>query len=144
MTSTDTLHRAIAETREYLASIPVLRGHFSIPMDEATLPRYAARRDTNHAEIRDGLRECGFTVFDAGSVGGDLPDLICGAHGTTFLFEVKSAGGKVSDGQSRFAENWRGGPVHVVYTLEQALGHIARHIRQRPSPYGGDPIAWGA
>lgn len=144
MDQVSTLHRAIADTREYLASIPVLRGHFTVSPDEATLPRYAARRDTNHAEIRDGLRSCGFTVFDAGSVGSDLPDLIVGAHGTTFLMEVKAFGGKVSSGQSRFAENWRGGPVDVVRTLEDALGVIARHIRQKPSPYGPDPIAWGA
>ena len=80
MDQVSTLHRAIADTREYLASIPVLRGHFTVSPDEATLPRYAARRDTNHAQIRDGLRSCGFTVFDAGSVGSDLPDLI-GRHG---------------------------------------------------------------
>lgn len=144
MDQVSTLHRAIADTREYLASIPVLRGHFTVSPDEATLPRYAARRDTNHAEIRDGLRACGFSVFDAGSVGGSYPDLVCGAHQITFLFEVKAFGGKVSDGQSRFAANWRGGPVSVVRTLEDALGVIARHIRQKPSPYGGDPIAWGA
>jgi len=146
MDQVSTLHRAIADTREYLASIPVLRGHFRIPMDEVevTLPRYAARRDTNHAEIRDGLRQCGFSVFDAGSVGGSYPDLVVGAHGITFLMEVKAFGGKVSDGQSRFAANWRGGPVSVVRTLEDALGVIARCIRQRPSPYGSDPIAWDA
>lgn len=139
-----TLDRAIAETRQYLVDAGILAGAGRNPEDEAWMPRYAARRDTNHADIRDGLRECGFSVFDTGSVGGDFPDLVVGAHGITFLMEVKTFGGKVSDGQSRFADGWRGGPVSVVRTLEDALGVIARLIRQRPSPYGGDPIAWGA
>lgn len=133
---------AVDDARDFLRSMGIT-GTGALFEDDA-LPRYAARRDTNHAEIRDGLRQCGFSVFDAGSVGSDLPDLIVGAHGTTFLMEVKAFGGRVSSGQSRFAENWRGGPVNVVRTLEDALGIIARYIRQKPSPYGGDPIAWGA
>lgn len=140
-----TLDRAIADTRQYLLDAGILAGAGRDTTTlEAWMPRYAARRDTNHADIRDGLRGCGFTVFDAGGTGNDFPDLVVGAHGTTFLMEVKTFGGKVSDGQSRFADGWRGGPVCVVRTLEDALGAIARFIRQRPSPYGGDPIAWGA
>lgn len=143
---TTTLDGAVAEAREYLATIGVLAGRSPDSGCEDAM-RYAARRDTNHAEIRDGLRRYGFTVFDAGGVGGSLPDLIVGARGTTFLMEVKAFGGKVSDGQSKFSSDWRGGPVDVVRTLEDALGVIARYIRQKPtkpSPYGGDPIAWGA
>jgi hypothetical protein len=142
----ETLDREIADTRQYLVDAGILAGAGRSPGCEA-LMRYAARRDTNHAEIRDGLRRCGFSVFDAGGVGGSLPDLIVGAHGTTFLMEVKAYGGKVSDGQSKFSADWRGGPAVVVRTLEDALGVIARYIRQkpaRPSPYGGEPIAWGA
>lgn len=141
---TATLDGAVAEVREYLATIGVLAGRSPDSGCEDAM-RYAARRDTTHAEVRDGLRRAGFSVFDAGGVGGDFPDLVVGAHGHTFMFEVKSPHGKASDGQARFAAGWRGGPVSVVYTLEQALGEIIRYVRaSKPRPYGGDPIAWGA
>ena len=141
---TTTLDGTVAEAREYLATIGVLAGRSPDSGCEDTM-RYAARRDTTHAEVRDGLRQAGFSVFDAGGVGGDFPDLVVGAHGHTFMFEVKSPNGKASDGQARFAAGWRGGPVSVVYTLEQALGEIIRYVRaSKPKPYGGDPLAWGA
>ena len=142
-----TLHREIAETREYLTGIGVLAGAACAPGCEDAMPRYAARRDTNHAEIRDGLRSAGFSVFDAGGVGANLPDLIVGAYDKfTFLIEVKSPGGKPSPGQSAFARDWRGGPVLTVYSLEQALAGIIKHVRgDKPvAPYGHPPIAWGA
>lgn len=124
----------IEQTRTYLEGIG-LRVTPPLAYVGATMPRYAARRDTTHADIRDGLRQAGFSVFDAGGVGGDFPDLVVGAHGHTFLFEVKSPAGKASDGQARFAAGWRGGPVSVVYTLEQALGEIIRHVRgDKPIP----------
>ena len=133
----------VEQTREYLAGI----GLRVAPLSTygVNMPRYAARRDTTHADVRDGLRQAGYSVFDAGSVGGDFPDLVVGAHGLTFLIEVKSPGGKVSEGQSRFAANWRGGPVLIVYSLEQALGYIIKHVRgDKPvAPYGKPPIAWG-
>ena len=72
--------------------------------------------------------------------------MVVGAYGRTYLIEVKSPGGKVSDGQSRFASGWKGGPVFVAYSLEAALAYIIKHERgDKPlvTPYGGPPIAWG-
>lgn len=96
---------------------------------EDTMPGYARRRDTTHADVRDCLRQCGYSVFDAGSVGGSFVDLVVGAHGLTFLVEVKSPGGKPSEGQTRFARDWRGGPVLVVYSAEEAMAGILKHVR---------------
>ena len=139
-----TLDRGIAEAREYLSSIGVLAGRSPDRGCEDEM-RYAARRDTTHATVRDGLRQAGYSVFDAGGVGGDFPDLVVGAYQRfTFLVEVKSPGGKVSPGQSRFAREWKGGPVLTVYSLEQALGEIIKHVRaSKPAP-AADQTAWGA
>lgn len=124
----------VEQTRGYLESIG-FRVAPSVAPVGVNMPRYAARRDTTHADIRDGLRKAGFSVFDAGGVGGDFPDLVVGAHGFTFMFEAKSPNGKPSDGQSRFAADWRGGPIAVVYSLEQALAVIIKHVRgDKPVP----------
>jgi hypothetical protein len=44
--------------------------------------RRAARRDANHARIRDGLRDAGFEVRDAGGLGDGMSDLIVKHRGT--------------------------------------------------------------
>ncbi len=92
---------------------------------------YAKRRDVNHAEIRDGLRRLGWSVYDAGSVGGDFPDLVVGAAGVTVLLEVKAPRGRLSDGQSEFAAGWRGGPVIMARTLDDAIRMINEAIGGR-------------
>lgn len=89
---------------------------------------YAKRRDVNHSAIRDGLRAVGWSVYDAGSVGGDFPDLVVGAAGLTFLVEVKAPRGRLSAGQSAFANSWRGGPVIVARTTEDAIRIISERI----------------
>ena len=104
--------------------------------NEDAMPRYAARRDTNHAEIRDGLRQCGFSVFDAGGVGGDFPDLVVGVHGThTFLVEIKGPRGKLSAGQRAFRDDWKGGPVITAHSLDEVLLAIIR-LTRKGKPYG--------
>lgn len=89
---------------------------------------YAKRRDVNHAEIRDGLRRLGWSVYDAGSVGGDFPDLVVGAAGVTILLEVKAPRGRLSAGQSAFADSWRGGAVIVARTLDDAIRLITERL----------------
>lgn len=119
---------AVSDARAYLASLGIVGADsFTVTVGRGTMPRYAARRDTTHAEVRDILREAGATVFDAGGVGGDLPDLIVGWQGITFLIEVKSPGGKLSKGQQEFARNWRGGPVLTVYGAEAALAAMIKY-----------------
>jgi hypothetical protein len=84
------------------------------------------RRDANHAEIRDRLREAHISVWDTGDVGGGFPDLVAaGQHRKTFqeitvLFEVKTQDGKLTPDQVEFINSWRG-TVHIVRTVEEAL-----------------------
>ncbi len=119
----------VTDTRQYLRSLGIVPPRYAAPDWGGCVPGYARRRDTTHAAVRDALRDAGYSVFDAGNVGGDFPDLVVGAHGVTFLVEVKSPGGKLSAGQRRFSDGWRGGPVVVAYNAEQALGHIVTCVR---------------
>jgi hypothetical protein len=54
-------------------------------------PRYAAQRDANHGDIRDGLRDCGFDAEDIGGLGGGIGDILCRNRGTgrVRFFEIK-------------------------------------------------------
>jgi hypothetical protein len=78
------------------------------------------RRDANHAEIRDRLREAHISVFDAGDIGKGYPDLVCGFQGQNYLLEIKTQDGKLTPDQVEFIETWRG-TVHIVRTVEEAL-----------------------
>lgn len=93
----------------------------------------AAHRDKAERPIIEALRAVGATV--APLSGKDIPDLLVGYKGVTFLLEVKSRieelgkgrkkayvrTTKVSEGQKDFAEAWRGGSLKVVHTPEEAL-----------------------
>lgn len=78
------------------------------------------RRDSTHAEIRDELRALGASVVDLGDVGRNIPDLLVGFCDRDYKVEAKSAKGEQSDGQSEFARTWRGSPVVVLRSREQA------------------------
>lgn len=82
--------------------------------------RRAARVDANHKEIADGLRAIGRSVLDLARLGQNAPDLLVGNGVTNILVEVKTAKGKLSEGQKNFFEWWRG-PRAVVRTLDEAI-----------------------
>lgn len=87
------------------------------------------RRDGTHAEIRRELHELGASVFDAGDIGHNFPDLVVGLGGATFLIEAKSARGKLSTGQSDFAKTWRGSPVVVLRSRAEAREWLLQRRR---------------
>lgn len=84
------------------------------------------KRDSTHAEIRKELRDLGATVADTADLGKDFPDLVVGLAGQTFLVEAKAAKGKLSDGQSEFAQGWRGSPVVVLRSRIEAREWLIR------------------
>ena len=51
---------------------------------------YNKRRDVNHEQVRDELRQLGFAVYDAGHHGDGMPDLLVMARGVIYLVEVKA------------------------------------------------------
>lgn len=79
------------------------------------------RRDGNHAEIKQALLACGCSVMDLADLGDDRPDMLVGRGRVSYLLEIKSAKGKERPGQKQARESWRGGPWHVVKTIQEAL-----------------------
>lgn len=89
------------------------------------MPRHYARKtDANQAAIVNGLRAVGATVLSAHRAGSDVPDLIVGYQGVTYLMEIKTDEGRLSDGQRKVIGAWRGGPAVVVRTLDEAFRAI--------------------
>lgn len=91
-----------------------------------------AHRDASEPAIIKALRAVGASVWPIS--GKDVPDLLVGFKGQTWLLECKSrlsntkkdgytrkTTTKVSEGQQAFQDSWRGGPVRVVHTPEEAL-----------------------
>lgn len=85
--------------------------------------RRAARRDGNHAEVRDGCRACGLAVIDLGSMGDGVPDLLISSRNRMGLFEVKlpTERESLTKAQKQFHALWKGIPIEVVSTVEEVL-----------------------
>lgn len=82
----------------------------------------AKRVDTNHREIVQKLRQCGFQVIDMAKVGDTCPDLlVCGNRKTGWvMLEIKTQSGRISKGQMEFLAKARG-YVGVATTFEEAF-----------------------
>ena len=89
----------------------------------------AAKRDDNHAEIRDNLRAIGAMVHDTGGLGGGFPDLVVGYRGVIYLLEVKDGNKppskrRLTPDEQKFFTDWAGYPVHVVNSTQEAIDAI--------------------
>ena len=87
--------------------------------------KQAARRDANHADIRDELRKAGAVVADTASLGGGFPDLVVGWRGVIMLLEIKDGNKppskrKLTPDEVEFFKTWNGFPVYVVESFEDA------------------------
>lgn len=84
----------------------------------------AARTDTTQAAIVRALRQagCSVLVLRASEVG--VPDLAVGRNRLTYFLEVKSPGERPRQSQIAWHARWRGSPVAVVRTVEQALACV--------------------
>lgn len=101
------------------------------------MPRYAARKDENHATIVKALRQVGASVVVIDQRG--VPDLLVGWAGHTYLLEVKRPPGPrggmkdrhLLDTQVEFFRTWRGKPPVVVDTVDAALAAIGLRVVNR-------------
>lgn len=84
-----------------------------------SIHRTAAKRDSTEPAIRAALEGVGASVYPLS--GEDIPDLLVGFRGDTYLIEVKARKGKLTDGQRVFADDWRGGAVGTARTVDEAL-----------------------
>ena len=103
-----------------------------------------AKRDANHAAIVAALRAVGCSVLELHAVGGGCPDLLVGSRGWDYLLEVKIPGyerirqspkhRETLARQAEFRGAWRGHPVSVVTSLDEALAAVglADGARGRP------------
>ena len=81
------------------------------------------RVDANQSVIVAVLRAAGATVFDTHELGHGYPDLSVGYFGKNYLIEIKAPGGRFTDAEVKFAENWRG-QVDTARTPSEALAII--------------------
>jgi hypothetical protein len=83
--------------------------------------RYGARTDANHAEIRNGLRKCGFTVEDYHKLGRGVPDLcVLIRPGYSLLLEVKMPGEKLTEAEEKWVK-FHASITRTVFSLEEAI-----------------------
>jgi Holliday junction resolvase len=88
--------------------------------------RRRARTDANHAEIREALRACGWTVIDTSRAGSGFPDLVAAKAGRIELIEVKD-GSKPPSAQKATTDECRvfsqlakaGVQVRTITAVEQ-------------------------
>lgn len=105
--------------------------------------RYRSRVDANHHAVVSALRQIGCSVTDLSRVGGGVPDLLVGYHGRTLLVEVKdrrtptvqkdgytrkARAGKLEETQVAWMADWRGLPVIVAYSPEEAVAAVLAAI----------------
>ena len=86
------------------------------------MTRYPAKTDEKHAEIRDGLRELGWRVWDCSQFGSGFPDLLVKANNDEFvLLEIKSDKQHLTELEQMFFDIFIGARVYIVRSLEDAI-----------------------
>lgn len=97
--------------------------------------RRAAKVDGNHGDVVKALRDVGVAVKSLASVGGGMPDLLCGLRGINVLLEVKDGSKPPSErrltaAEAEFIATWPG-PVYVVTSPEEAVRVVVEAARPR-------------
>jgi hypothetical protein len=87
--------------------------------------RRANRVDYNQSVIVESLRKAGAYVRIV-TMGDGVPDLLVGYKGFTFLLEVKDGDKppsqrKLTTAEQKFFDEWTGGLLAVVESVEDAL-----------------------
>jgi Holliday junction resolvase len=87
--------------------------------------RRAARTDENQEQIVKALRAVGASVQSLAAVGHGVPDLLVGYQGKNILIEIKDGNKtpskrKLTDDQVKWHDNWNGGAVAVVESVDAA------------------------
>jgi hypothetical protein len=110
--------------------------------------KYGGKRDANHQEIFDVISKF-VAVKDLSAAGFGVPDGLAWINGGWQLFDVKNP--KTSYGkrglnirQKKWADDWRGGPVYLIYTVEDAesfaLGDFSKIKKHDPLQVTNIPL----
>ena len=92
--------------------------------------RRANRVDYNQSVIVESLRKAGAYVRIV-TMGDGVPDLLVGYKGFTLLLEVKDGDKppsqrKLTEAEQKFFDEWTGGLLAVVESVEDALAILKR------------------
>lgn len=105
--------------------------------------RRAAKRDTNHKEIVDALKRLGADVLDLSAMGCGVPDILTWSRGEWHLCDIKN--GETAYGrkglnprQTRWAGEWRGGPVYLLYSVDDAKALVEGRFEALKSVGGSE------
>ncbi len=84
--------------------------------------RRAAKIDVNQPEIVARIRDLGWSVQHLHMVGRGCPDIMVGARGKNYLFEIKNpeSTGKLTADEQEWHDCWHG-QVSIVETIEDVL-----------------------
>ena len=78
--------------------------------------------DNNQLDIVKAFRSMGATVLNLSGVGKGCPDLLIGYKNKhSVLVEIKSKTGKFTEPQLKFMEQWQGGPVNRIDSVDGAI-----------------------
>jgi Holliday junction resolvase len=77
--------------------------------------------DNNQLDIVKTFRSMGATVLNLSAVGKGCPDLLIGYKGISVLVEIKSKTGKFTEPQLKFMEQWQGGAVNRIDSIDGAI-----------------------
>jgi hypothetical protein len=96
--------------------------------------RTASRVDANQPAIVNQLRAIGASILHVHQLKNCF-DLLVGYRKQTFLFEIKDpaqppSARKLTPGEAKFRDEWRGSEYHVIETFEQAVAILTA----RPGP----------
>jgi hypothetical protein len=94
-----------------------------------------AKADGNAKQLDDAFLAHGATLLRLDCVGDGVPDRLVGCAGRDVLAEYKNpeTRGKFTEGQALFAQQWRGGTVIEVRTVED-VGRVVRYLREQSRP----------
>jgi hypothetical protein len=91
---------------------------------------FRRRRDANHTEIVNALKQVGATVLDTSAIGvAGAPDLVVGFRSLVHLIEIKNPASRygkqgASGVQQDWAARWNGPQPVVVTSVDDALRAI--------------------
>ena len=97
-----------------------------------------AKKDANHDIIIDALRTMCVGYIELYELGYGVPDLLVYVDGY-HLWEIKNPetryGKKgLNKNQQAWADGWRGGPVHVIRTVAEAVAFVNSRRRSSAVP----------
>ena len=90
--------------------------------------RRAAKIDSNQNEIVEALRRCGASVLITSQLKNCF-DILVGYNGINYIVEIKDgkkppSQRKLTQGEIKFRDNWRGGKYYVINSVDDALKMI--------------------